>query len=429
MRGLAFWDAMEHVGRGLEWNALAAGYALVTVAEPLLDGYEVTATTLAEVRCTILMAPVRCQGQLREILDALRAHDNGAAGKKLISYADQLHHAGYLECASDVYAIVHHRIGEDFHDLRLQAMQGHAYALRLIARYDDAELIYEQMVVVARASRKRQMWLAARLGLGCLAMERGNYPEAKRAIDRVIRSARRPEDRVAREKALIARARVAGTQHDHASAAKFTNMALATLAPSRTRDICLVNLGWSLRETREQDEAINAAWEAWNSGDSETRHAAGILLYQLSIDRFGQGMQDESWSSRWRDTLRGKLLSPGQRAEFHFTEAVHDATAGRWDNAGLAVAAMLAVAESFKINEMIYKAEVAADDVKRKEVPARYEYAPTAPERPKLKSLSQLSAVAGGIVANAVGADVSAAPILVRSGSPDLGTGRDSERG
>lgn len=413
MDGLAFLDAMEIVGRGPEWAALAAGYVLLTVAEVVLDGYDVTQCAIAEAKHAILMAPITCQRPLREIMEALQARDNGLAARRLIAYADQLHHAGYLDVAADVFAVVHRHVGEDFHDLRLQAMQGHAYALRLNARFDDAELVYEQMIVVARASRKRQMLLAARLGLGYVAMGRGNYPAAAALVDRVLHVARRPEDRVAREKALIARAGIAGTQRNHAAAAKYTAQALTTLVPSRTRDICLVNLGWSLRETKKQTEAIDAAWEAYQrSGDSETRYAAGILLYQISIDRFAEEKQSEEWSNRWRATLRGKLLSPTQRAELHFTEAVHDAEAGRWDDAATAIAAMLAVAESFKINEMLYKAAIAAEEVQRKEVPARYEWRPVRPERPKLKSLSQIGDGLQTVVANAVGCDVPGAAIV-----------------
>jgi hypothetical protein len=120
-----------------------------------------------------------------------------------------------------------------------------------------------------------------------------------------------------------------------------------------------------------------------------------------------------------RERFRQFPLLPTTRAEFHEARARAAAMRNEWDEADQAITDMLAIAETFKLSELVIRGDTARLAIARREVPTLYRFQPHRTATQQLVNHAEQTVAASIQALQAVGADVPArrlvsAPATVR---------------
>lgn len=286
----------------------------------------------------------------------------------LYALGEKMRHSGCLYAATDAFGVV-----ADFGPtpLRLDALLRQGLTLRALSRFDDADICYCDVEAGAEAVDNMRR-IEAELGRGRGLLERGNVPSAIRVIDRAIEHARRVNEVGCLAKGLIDRAVIAGMRHDPLGVLRFSGEALRYVKTSSGRDRIWTNVAYASRELGRRGVALRAALRvAQPHVDHKPKSCAMLLLYHLAIDAREWGECE-----RWRAAITALPSTPALRAEFLEATAREAASLGQWDEASAAVGEMIAVAESARLAEILFRGESAAEDLRRGRMPTLYEFRP-----------------------------------------------------
>ncbi|HTE46541.1 MAG TPA: hypothetical protein VK636_14915 [Gemmatimonadaceae bacterium] len=380
MIGMGFFQTLAtRAPVDMEWLQLRAGFSVFRASHAALfvdESFEDIERDANEHIVKVI--DFRLSGMLKRLLvSAVQADLPGQRpeiGAQLMAYGIELHSRGHLQAAVDVFTLVFDTATGDA-DIRLLAIQRRAFALRLLSQFDDAEVSYHQMIALAKQARDVSKRLEGQLGLAKVAIDRGNLPLARTAVQRVVRRAIRYSEPTIAAKAKIDLARIAGLSDDPIGALDFTRQALEWTTDANDRDRALMNMATALRELGRSFSAGAIAAELRVSAiDGDLRAKATVLAYNVAIDEGDQNMMRDC-----RDSLSVTVLPPLVEARFHEATARDAAARGETQEALAAIQRVLAIAESNKLAETIFTADRAMEDVLEGRIPALYSFRPIPP--------------------------------------------------
>ena len=195
MRWLGFAERMAELNQGSQWDELAAGAMVYRLANDALrfgfaderaaqfarDQIERVDRVIVRERLMLLMSFLTPEAQARgDWPDSLIT--------RLMAYGHQLHDDGHFSPAVDVFTLIYDRAGKDV-DIRLKAMLRCAFALRQLARFQDARRVYEILHTQSVESGDERMALEAELGLARCVLGRGDLQTGERLTREVIQRA------------------------------------------------------------------------------------------------------------------------------------------------------------------------------------------------------------------------------------------------
>jgi hypothetical protein len=379
MRWLGFAERMAELSQGPQWDEMAAGAMVYRLANDALRfGFaDDRATQFAQAqvervdrvvvreRLTILMSFLTPEAQARDDWpDSLIA--------RLMAYGHQLHDDGHFSPAVDVFTLIYDRAVKDV-DIRLKAMLRCGFALRQLARFQDAKRVYEMLRAQAVESGDDRMMLEADLGLARCVVGRGDLQTGDRLTREVVQRATALNQTAVAANGMIDLAWIAGASCRPHDVVSYSLSAYADLETDEHRERVLMNTATALRELRRPNSAQTVASFVVRRGRSnEVRISALTLLYNLAID--ARNIHEAAF---YRRHLANLSMHPIATAEYYHAIACEMATFGRFEEASLAAQKMLAVCEEHRLNEHSFRAEQAIRDIDRGAVPAMYEFRAT----------------------------------------------------
>jgi len=385
MRWLGFAERMAELSQGTQWDEIAAGAMVYRLANDALrfgfaddraaqfarDQVERVDRVIVRERLTLLMSFLTPEAQARaDWPDSLIT--------RLMAYGHQLHDDGHFSPAVDVFTLIYDRAGKDV-DIRLKAMLRCGFALRQLARFQDAKRVYEMLRAQSVEKGDERMTLEADLGLARCVLGRGDLQSGERLTREAVERARVLNQTAVVANGLIDLAWIAGVSCRPHDVVSYSISAYADLETDEQRERVLMNTATALRELRRPDSARTVASFVVRRGRfNDVRINALTLLYNLAID--ARNAQEAAF---YRRHLANLSMHPIATVEYYHAIACEMATFGRFDEARLAAQKMLAACEEHRLNEHSFRAEQALREIDRGAVPAMYEFRGT----PELSSV------------------------------------------
>src|SRR5262245_1563293 len=376
MRWLGFAERLAELSRKTQWEEVAAGAVVYRLANDALR-FEIVDDRAAEsardqmVRLDRVMVRDQLMLLLGSVTREALPHPDWPDGliTRLMAYGHQLHDDGHFSPAVDVFALVYDGPGKDV-GIRLKAILRCGFALRQLARFEDAKRTYEMLRAQSVENGDERMTLEADLGLARCVMERGDLRTGDRLAREVIQRARALNQTAVAANGLIDLARIAGVSGRPHDAAAYSLRAYANLETDDQRERALLNTATAFRELRRADSARSvASFVARRGKSSDLRINALTLLYNLAID--AQNAHEAAFHRRQLESLS---MRPIATVEYYHAIACEMATFRRFKEARVAAQDMLTVCEQYRLNEHWFRAEQAIHDIDRGAVPALYEF-------------------------------------------------------
>ncbi|HKH92782.1 MAG TPA: hypothetical protein VKA54_13330 [Gemmatimonadaceae bacterium] len=356
------------------WHAIVAGYASLQLFEIWMDGGIGAAPPsmldVRRVRRYVEAVPETHAGRrcLTQLVDGIEAASReGVArpderqaevGRMLSSYAKLLRFDAQWGLAADVHGTIvefAQRIGDTARMLDSMLMRG--YSLRMQGRLDEASDAYAALRTAAISAQDDRYRLESYLSDAKVAIDRGNYPTARKQLDRTIAAARAAGLWTIVSKGLTDRARVAAMQLDHELALACSYEALELAHDSVEREGILSNIALVFGQMGLRGAARDAGLlVAATAQDRNTRLIALVNLMELA-HQDGRELVFE----QYRRELAREELSPYLRAVYLEASAEGLRVFGRGPEARLAAAQMLDVAERHGLYELVLKAGALLD--------------------------------------------------------------------
>jgi len=376
MRWLGFAERLAELSRRTQWEEVAAGAVVYRLANDALRFGFVDDRAVEFARDQIERVD---RVMVRELLMMVvssatteaRAQSDWPHGliTHLMAYGHQLHDDGHFSPAVDVFALVYDRSGNDIGN-RLKAMLRCGYALRQLARFEEAKRVYDTLRNQSVENGNERMTLEAELGLARCVVGRGDLQTGDRLTREAIQRARALNQTAVAANGLIDLAWIAGALCRPHDVVSYSRRAYADLDSDDQRERVLMNTATALRELRRPDSARAVASCVARRGKSNAlRINALTLLYNLAIDA-----QNAHEAAFHRRQLENFSMHPIATVEYYHAIACEMATFRRFKEARVAAHDMLAVCEQYQLNEHWFRAEQAIHDIDRGAVPALYEF-------------------------------------------------------
>jgi tetratricopeptide (TPR) repeat protein len=347
-----------------EWHGLGAELVVLRLADRVLDDVdplaesEVIATRRAidRVENDPLVPSI-----LRATVDAIAGDDLGTAARRLRDVGRVHLSRAAWPLAVDVFetgtAIA--RAAQE-EELTLECLLLGAHAIRMRRRFVDAERQYARLAATAAAAGSVRYQLEAELGLGKLATDRGDFPDAQARLDAVIQRARDVRCTVVLSKALQDRARLAGERGDYVMALEMSYEALRLSEDVRERDRILGNVAHALGLLGRRDAARDANLIlAGTAQERDVRWHATVSLMEIAyLDGRSEAFE------RYHVQLAAEPLPPVLAASYYQCVGAGYAAFDRRADATVAYSRMLSIAEEHGLAEPIITAERALVDLR-----------------------------------------------------------------
>jgi hypothetical protein len=383
MGWLGFAERMAQLSQKTQWDEVAAGAMVYRLANDALrfglvddsaaqtarDQIEHVGRAIVRERLIMVVKAVTPEAQARpDWPDSLITC--------LMAYGHQLHDDGHFSPAVDVFTLVYERPGSDV-DIRLKAMHRCGFALRQLARFQDAKRVYEALRTRSVDVGDERMTLEADLGLARCVVGRGDLQTGDRLAREAVKRAKALNQTAVAANGLIDLAWIAGASCRPHDVIAYSRRAYADLESDDQRERVLLNAATAFRELREPASARTIASFVARRGKSNyARINARTLLYNLAID--ARNAQEAAFYRRY---LADFSMHPIGTAEYFHAVACEMATFGRFKEARDAAQDMLAVCEDHRLNQHWFRAEQAIHDIDRGAVPALYEFRATSKRR------------------------------------------------
>jgi len=377
MRGIEFFSALtEARPTDSRWSDLAAGIVVFRLAEAALNDVRTDRSLLSEAKRQVAgVTRLTLNLRLRDILKGLESpaqRDSNwrrTVGRKLMAYGLELHRAGEYGPAADAFALIYECVPDD-PALHTQAMQQRAFMLRLLARFDDAEVVYHHLEQSASEVADVATRLEAQLGMARLVAGRGNLPAAEDIIRSVVRDARHFRQATVAANGLIDLAWIAGARHKPDEVLTYSyealpHIGLRSIDGDELRERTLINIATALRELSRSTAATTVARHvATVARSADLRAAALTVLYHVAIDDRNAPM-----AAAYRDALATERMATTTALEYYEAMTREHATFERFADARVSAKRMLAVSEVLRLNEFSFRAEAALKELANGRVP------------------------------------------------------------
>lgn len=373
---LGFAERLAELSRRTQWEEVAAGAMVYRLANDALRSefaddraVEIARDQIERVDRAIV------RNQLMMLVSLVAPEARARADwphiliTPLLAYGHQLHEDGHYSPAVDVFTLIYDRAVKDV-GICLEAMQRCGFALRQLARFEDAKRVYEMLHSQSVANGDERMMLEADLGLARCVVGRGDLQTGDRLTRDVVQRAKTLNQTAAAANGLIDLGWIAGAACRPHDVVSYSRRAYPDLDSDEQRGRALINTATALRELRQPDSArIVASSVVRREISNHLRVNALTLLYNLSIDA-----QNAHEAAFHRRHLADFSMPPIATVEYYHAIACEMATFGRFKKARVAAEDMLEVCEQYQLNQHLFRAEQAIHDIDQGAVPAMYEF-------------------------------------------------------
>jgi hypothetical protein len=384
LRHLVFFETLAGLNESdAEWRTTSAGLVVLRLFDAWMDEGEVVLQDswgMSAVRQAIdaidTGTPVR--SILAGIVDAMvesPAAEIATVGPRLMAYGRALDITAEWQLASDVYrTIIAHANPVEEADVAIDANMQLGYCAGMLGEWDVAFAAYELAGQIAEASSDIVKVLRARLADAKLLTDRGNLPGAETVLDEAI--GRASGLTVGEVGGLLKhqRASVAFLRGDYERSIGLAYEALLALQSPAARDRALADLAAAFAELGCRSAARDAHLIlAATAEEQYTRWMATINLMELAAF----DMREPNFE-QYRRELADSALPPSLAAAYYLYVGQGYQRFRKFDLAEHAIEHAIGIANSHKLNQLLFQAEAALVDVRT----GRFSEAPQASEPP-----------------------------------------------
>jgi tetratricopeptide (TPR) repeat protein len=383
LRHLAFFEELGKMDEtDPNWRSVSAGLVVMRLVDSWIEdgatpsrvdswGVSAVREAIAEVRETTPLR--RVLSAVVDVIVSSTSIDMHALTPRLMAYGQTLEYDAKWSLASDVYqTIVAHAHPVEDADLVVSAFIQLAFSLRTLGELDAAAAAYDRASRVALAAGDIIGVLRGRLGDAKIAMARGNVPQAETILAETIAHAESSGLDDIRSRALNDRAYIAGVTKQHDRAIRYSYDALELTNNPRDRDRILNNIATGFRYLGLLDVARDAYLILATTGQEQyLRWLSEINLMELAAHQ-----QIELQFDKYRRSLESADFTPLLRVTYllHVGRGYH---ALGDPEAGIPyLERAIALAESHKLNQLIFEIEEALTEARKREVRNRRQSAP-----------------------------------------------------
>ncbi|HVZ78645.1 MAG TPA: tetratricopeptide repeat protein [Gemmatimonadaceae bacterium] len=321
-----------------------------------LHGERISRTAAAAARELLADAPkespvgavlrrlVRCSE-----LDTVRAEQDLAPA--VLDYGRELEYAAKWELALDVYTLLARTPVASHTSVDASLRIG--VCLRQLDRLREAEHAYAEARRLARRLKYHQAALRARFGAANVVIALGNFPHAKRLLERLVVDCRREGAREVMAMALGSLAVLHLSTDDKSRGIALSLAAMKETRDQVQRDRLLNNIGEALRELGHLSQARDALLIVAHTGREQfIRWSALMSLMNLAADS-----GDVREFRAYRDQLKRARLTPKLEVDFLIHLGKSYRALGQPAASRSAFARAVKVAERASLNALLFDAE------------------------------------------------------------------------
>jgi|GEM_PF-822419 len=282
----------------------------------------------------------------------------------LVTYAQRLRHQGNWRLAADVFrTALESREPGDISAEAYQAAMECGYCSRMSGDLEEAAVAYDVGEAIAMASRDTFGSLRAQVGKAKLTIHRGNLPQAEAELEAIAQAAEGADCQPALSLALAERMAVAGQRGQFEAAAVFGYRALEHCSDSTTREAIMSDLATALGDAGESAASrdLHLVLSA-TAQDTRVRWLSTANLLVLAA-RDGATEAFESY----RRMLDDAPLPVELRARYALALGESYELFGDTPRAIAALEEAASVAGEYQVNEVLVRAEVALQALRRRE--------------------------------------------------------------
>jgi tetratricopeptide (TPR) repeat protein len=379
LRHLAFFEELGKMDESdARWRSVSAGLVVLRLVDNWIaagatksrvDSWGVSAVREAIARVPETAPIQRMLSAIVDLVVSSTSIDMHTLSPRLMAYGQALEYEAKWPLAADVYqTIVAHAHPVDDADLVVSAFIQLAFTLRTLGDFDAAAAAYAQASRVALAAGDMLGVLRGRLGDAKIAMARGNIPQAESILDETIQRAEASGLDDVQSRALNDRAYIAGTTKQYDRAIRYSYDALELTKNLRDRDRILNNIATGFRYLGLLDVARDAYLILATTGQEQyLRWLSEINLMELAAHQ-----QIELQFDKYRRELESADFTPLLRVTYllHVGRGYH--ALGNSEAGMPYLERAMALAETHKLNQLIFEVEDAIGEARRREVKNRY---------------------------------------------------------
>lgn len=346
-----------------EWRTISAGLLTLRFFDAwVLDGpYTVRSDSwglrLLRKRIEEISTGDPIRALLGSILDAMSTKGQArpaVVAPRLMAYARALQFEARWSLAADVYgSVIQYADRMSDPDLVITAHMQLGSCLRVLAKWQEAVVVYAYAGMVAEGVGDVMNVLRARIAEANLATDRGNLPLAEEILDDTIEQAQEPELIEVRSIALQDRATVAHRRGQYDTAIEMAYAAFGGMRDQTSRDRVLADIAAMFSEIGLYSAARDANLVlAATAQEQYTRWVATINLLEIAaID------QIEPAFELYRRELNDADLPASLSAHYHYYVALGYQRFDRPEDARMAFERAIAIASANNLNQIVISAE------------------------------------------------------------------------
>lgn len=285
----------------------------------------------------------------------------------LLTYANRLRHQGSWRLAADVFrTALETREPSDVSAEAYQAAMECGYCSRMSGDIEEAAVAYDVGEALATAARDTFGVLRAQVGKAKLTMHRGNFPQAELELEAIASSAEQARCQPALSLALAERMALAGSRGRFEEAAVFGYRALEHCVDAATREAIMSDLATALGDVGEHAAArdLHLVLSA-TAQDTRVRWLSTANLLVLAAR---DGAMDVF--EGYRRMLDEAPLPVELRARYSLALGESYEQFGDMPRAVAALEEAASVAGEYEVNEVLVRAEVALQALRKRQAAA-----------------------------------------------------------
>jgi tetratricopeptide (TPR) repeat protein len=380
---LAFFEALAGMEEGSsEWREVTAGLVTLRLVDSwMAEGRAVVAPegwSLRAVRDSIqrIDRGTSIRSILTSVVDtmqALRDTRVTTLAPRLMAYARALMYEAHWSLAADVHrSIISYAHPVDDADVVIDSNMQLGACLRTMAQWQGAAAAYSVAGQIATMTGDVANVLRSRVSEANIAIDRGNLPHAEAILEETIsRTGSATALAETRALALHARAHVAHLRRDFELAVQLGYQALSGTKTQNGRDSLLMDIATSFTELGVRSAARDLYLiVAATAQEQYRRWIAQVNLMELAALDGHQTVFEEH-----RRSLSGVALPAALSAQYFFYVAKGYRMFDRESAAEAALSRAIEIASANQLNQVLFEAEKALQEVRTGRRPAR-----TAPE-------------------------------------------------
>lgn len=377
LRHLPFFEEIAaHEESDAAWKSATAGLVVLRLVDAWLDeGVGVVTDDGWEVRSVLSAiedvedgSPIRTL--LGRVVEALQARkpDIHQVITPMMAYARALEYDAKWPLAADVYhSVLAHLHPVEDSDASIAAHLRLGQCYRNLHQLDDAAEAYAAASEIASAVGDVVGVLRARVDEGRLAILRGNLPKAEQILDDAIVRATSEDLRDVRSRALHERSNVAQLRGQYEVAIQLAYDALGHAQSSVSRDRILGDLAGTFVELGVYTAARDAYLVLSATAQEEyVRWGATLNLLEIASHTHSETLFEQH-----RQQLLGVKLPAFLATGFELNLGLGYKRFGKVEKARTHLERTIAMATEFGINQFIFDAEKALEDLETISPPPR----------------------------------------------------------